>query len=571
MMEGFRPGVVKRLGIDYDAVREANPRAVYASFSGYGQDGPYRDVPGHELNYAAISGLLGLTGRRDSPPAIPGALIADWSGGLSGAVAILAAIVARQRSGTGQFIDVAIADAVTEVTSVQVNPYLYKRGTVPQRGETIFSGMYPWYNVYETKDGKHVAIATLESKFFANLCRLLGCEHFIPHQFDEGQKRDEMFRFFADLFRTRTRDEWTSIADASGDLLYPGPWYRRNRAGSPADGPADDPGVGPPHCRPPEADRLDAQTQRLAGGGQELGYRFRAAHRRDPPRNRLHRQPHQPAARNGRGGVKAEATYRLIDSHAHLEELGDLDPAIDRAREAGVVAIVAVGSDYESNNRVLEIAARHEGFVYPALGLHPGVLDRVGPSLERDLQFIESHLGRAVAIGEVGLDYHKRVLGGAGKERQQAVFRTVLSLGRQHRKPVIIHSRYAWKDCLALTAESGVEAAVFHWFTGPASVLRGHTGGRVLRLGHHRRRVSCRAPPGHQAGPPGQAAPGNRLPGHVSGAAVRAGRRQALAAGGGGRYGAVLRTSWPATPPGTPPASSAWPPPDRHPRGGAVF
>ncbi len=144
-----------------------------------------------------------------------------------------------------------------------------------------------------------------------------------------------------------------------------------------------------------------------------------------------------------------------------------------------MVAIVAVGSDYESNNRVLEIAARHEGFVYPALGLHPGVLDRVGPSLERDLQFIEDHLGRAVAIGEVGLDYHKRVLGGAGKERQQAVFRTVLSLGRQHRKPVIIHSRYAWKDCLALTAESGVEAAVFHWYTGPENVLRG-----IIDAGH---------------------------------------------------------------------------------------
>ncbi len=211
MMEGFRPGVVKRLGIDYDAIREANPRAVYASFSGYGQDGPYHDIPGHELNYAAISGLLGLTGRRDSPPAIPGALVADWSGGLSGAVAILAALVARQQSGRGQFLDVAIADAITEVTSVQVNPYLYKRGTVPKRGETIFSGMYPWYNVYETKDGKHVAIATLESKFFANLCRLLGCEEFIPHQFDEGHKRDEMFRFFAEKFRTRTRDEWTAL------------------------------------------------------------------------------------------------------------------------------------------------------------------------------------------------------------------------------------------------------------------------------------------------------------------------------------------------------------------------
>jgi crotonobetainyl-CoA:carnitine CoA-transferase CaiB-like acyl-CoA transferase len=211
VMEGFRPGVVKRLRIDYDAIREANPGVVYASFSGYGQYGPYRDIPGHELNYAAISGLVGLTGHKDATPAIPGALIADWSGGLSGAVAVLAALVARQQSGRGQFLDVAIADAITEVTSVQVNPYLYKRGTVPKRGETIFSGMFPWYNVYETKDGKHVAIATLESKFFANLCRLLGCEEFIPHQFDEGHKRDEMFRFFEEKFRTRTRDEWTGL------------------------------------------------------------------------------------------------------------------------------------------------------------------------------------------------------------------------------------------------------------------------------------------------------------------------------------------------------------------------
>lgn len=177
-----------------------------------------------------------------------------------------------------------------------------------------------------------------------------------------------------------------------------------------------------------------------------------------------------------------EETCRLIDSHAHLEELDplDLDGAIDRARQAGIVAIVAVGSEFESNNRVLEIAARHNGFVYPALGLHPGVLDRVVPSLDRELQFIESHLGRAVAIGEVGLDYHKRALAGAGKARQQAVFRTLLSLGRQHRKPVIIHSRYAWKDSLALARASEVEAAVFHWFTGPTGVLRG-----ILEAGYH--------------------------------------------------------------------------------------
>ncbi len=211
VMEGFRPGVVSRLGIDYDAVRAVNPGAVYASFSGYGQDGPYRDVPGHELNYAAISGLLDLTGRREGPPAIPGTLVADWSGGLSGAVSILAALLARRRSGAGQYVDVSIADAITEVMSVQLNPYLYRRGTVPRRGETIWSGKYPWYNVYETKDGRYVAIAALESKHFANLCRLLGCEQFAAHQFDEGEKQGEMFRFFGDKFRSRTRDEWTRL------------------------------------------------------------------------------------------------------------------------------------------------------------------------------------------------------------------------------------------------------------------------------------------------------------------------------------------------------------------------
>lgn len=172
--------------------------------------------------------------------------------------------------------------------------------------------------------------------------------------------------------------------------------------------------------------------------------------------------------------------YRLIDSHAHLEELTDLDQALARARQAGVVAIVAVGSEYESNNRVLEIAARHRGFVYPALGLHPGMLDRVGPSLQRELAFIEGHLDLAVAIGEVGLDYHKKALAGAGKDQQQAVFRTLLSLGHRYRKPVIIHSRYAWKDSFALAAGSGLEAAVFHWYTGPGSVLQG-----IIEAGHY--------------------------------------------------------------------------------------
>jgi crotonobetainyl-CoA:carnitine CoA-transferase CaiB-like acyl-CoA transferase len=211
MMEGFRPGVVKRLGIDYDALQKVNPRIVYVSLSGYGQDGPYRDLVGHELNYIAISGLLDLTGPKGGKPSIPGTVVADWTGGMSAGISVLSALLARERSGKGQFLDVSITDAITEVTSVQINPYLYKHGIVPQRGETIWNGKYPWYSVYETKDKKYVAIATLEPKFFATLCRLLGCEEFIPYQFDEGAKRDVMFEFFKDKFQSKNRDEWVDL------------------------------------------------------------------------------------------------------------------------------------------------------------------------------------------------------------------------------------------------------------------------------------------------------------------------------------------------------------------------
>ena len=211
MMEGFRPGVVKRLGIDYDALQKVNPRIVYVSLSGYGQDGPYRDLVGHELNYIAISGLLGLTGPKGGNPSIPGTVVADWTGGMSAGISILSALLARERTGKGQFLDVSITDAITEVTSVQINPYLYKHGIVPQKGETIWNGKYPWYSVYETKDKKYVAIATLEPKFFAALCKLLGCEEFIPDQFDEGAKRDDMFEFFKDKFQSKNRDEWVDL------------------------------------------------------------------------------------------------------------------------------------------------------------------------------------------------------------------------------------------------------------------------------------------------------------------------------------------------------------------------
>ena len=165
-------------------------------------------------------------------------------------------------------------------------------------------------------------------------------------------------------------------------------------------------------------------------------------------------------------------TSALVDSHAHLEELDDLDAAIERARQSGVVAIVAVGSDYESNQKVLDIAARYGGFVYAGLGLHPGTLGTEPSVLEKQLRFIEDNLDGAVAVGEVGLDYHKKVLAGNGKEYQHQALKDVLGIAARHGKPAIIHSRYAWKDSFNLTKESKAPSAAFHWYTGPTSVLK---------------------------------------------------------------------------------------------------
>lgn len=162
--------------------------------------------------------------------------------------------------------------------------------------------------------------------------------------------------------------------------------------------------------------------------------------------------------------------YRLIDTHAHLDEIENFDQAISEARSAGVIAIIAVGSDYKSNEKILNIAQVHNEFVYPALGLHPWNLKL--SEIDRNLEFIEAHIDEAVAMGEIGLDYHKRVRAIAEKDTQRSVLKQLLAIARQYRKPVSIHSRYAWRDSLALVEEAQVKKVVFHWYTGPSSVLR---------------------------------------------------------------------------------------------------
>jgi TatD DNase family protein len=165
--------------------------------------------------------------------------------------------------------------------------------------------------------------------------------------------------------------------------------------------------------------------------------------------------------------------YKLIDTHAHLDELENVDLLLQEAQENGVIAVVAVGSDYQSNIKTLEISQRHSSFVYPALGLHPWQLANLEPSQIADnLRFIEQNIATAVAIGEIGLDYDKRVVKAVAKDWQKDILRRLLDLAGKYAKPAIIHSRYAWKDAFQLVKDAGIDKAVFHWFTGFSSVLR---------------------------------------------------------------------------------------------------
>ncbi|MGD1118010.1 MAG: TatD family hydrolase [Dehalococcoidales bacterium] len=162
--------------------------------------------------------------------------------------------------------------------------------------------------------------------------------------------------------------------------------------------------------------------------------------------------------------------YQIIDTHAHLDEIENLDVVLEQAKKAGIIGVIAVGQDLASNVKTLEIAARYPGFVYPALGLHPWNIRE--PEIDACLEFIEANVSKAVGIGEVGLDYHKRVRAAADKDLQKRVLKELLQIAGENDKPVLIHSRYAWRDAYEMVREAGLAKAVFHWYTGTSGVLR---------------------------------------------------------------------------------------------------
>ena len=216
-IEGFRPGVVNRLGCDYETLKRLNPRLVYCSLSGYGQDGPYRDLVGHDVNYISVGGALGVIGTPDGGPVIPYNIIGDYAGGgMHAAMAILAALLARGRTGVGQQVDIAMSDGVGYMLAAMMTEYLAS-GSIPEPGAMTLNGAAPYYNVYRCNDGKYLSIGCIEPWFWSALCTAIGREDLIQGQFDsDGWPR--VIRELQELFAQRDREEWWELLTKAGDV-----------------------------------------------------------------------------------------------------------------------------------------------------------------------------------------------------------------------------------------------------------------------------------------------------------------------------------------------------------------
>jgi crotonobetainyl-CoA:carnitine CoA-transferase CaiB-like acyl-CoA transferase len=218
LLESFRPGVLDRLGVGYERLRAENPRLVYCAITGYGQDGPNRDRPGHDLNYLALNGLLALTGDADGPPVQAAGQIADLGGGaLMAAVGVLVALRERERSGQGQLVDCSMFDGSLSWLAL-VAAGMLATGKAPGRGRLPLTGGIVCYRPYRCADG-YVALGALEPKFWSEFCRGVGREDLLEHGFDPPGS--EAHQAVCEVFTSRTREQWRAFASEHDCCLEP--------------------------------------------------------------------------------------------------------------------------------------------------------------------------------------------------------------------------------------------------------------------------------------------------------------------------------------------------------------
>jgi len=215
IMESFRPGAVKRLGVDYESIRLLNPRLVYLSLSAYGQQSPCRDLPGHEPEYCGLSGASALTGNDQGEPVLIGANLADVSGSLHAVIGVLAALRLREQTGRGCYLDLSIADCMLSFTGVNLALY-FRDKFVPRRG-----WQPPYRHVWRAKDGRYIVVTNPERHLWQNLCKVLGREDLIPQQKPKGEERKKVNQELAAVFLTKDRDQWVAILRQAGVSAAP--------------------------------------------------------------------------------------------------------------------------------------------------------------------------------------------------------------------------------------------------------------------------------------------------------------------------------------------------------------
>ena len=213
LVEGFRPGVMDKLGLGYAALAARNPRLVYCSISGYGQDGPYAQRAGHDINYIGYAGVLDQIGTAGGAPAVSNLQIGDLLGGtLSGLVGLLVAVIDARASGQGRHVDVSMTDAAFAHAIFPLAEVL-AHGAVKPRGEDLLTGGVPCYGVYETADGRHMAVGALEEKFWHLVCDTIGRADLKPAHLATGEQGARARAELAAIFRSRTQAEWTAVFD----------------------------------------------------------------------------------------------------------------------------------------------------------------------------------------------------------------------------------------------------------------------------------------------------------------------------------------------------------------------
>lgn len=220
IVEGFRPGVVQRLGVGYEEIKRRNPAIIYCAITGYGQEGEAAQMAGHDVNYLSRAGILNAMGEVDRPPVIPAVQIADIAGGgLNAVVGILLALHERNRSGQGQYIDISMTDGLLGLLTLP-NVLERKTGREQQRSSSMLSHRYACYNTYETADGRYFSLGAVENRFWQNLCIILEIEEYVPLQYDES-RRLEIIDTLRRIFRQKPLQHWeTKLAGA--DVCYSG-------------------------------------------------------------------------------------------------------------------------------------------------------------------------------------------------------------------------------------------------------------------------------------------------------------------------------------------------------------